>query len=98
MVQWLGLHTKNAGSQIQSLVRELRSHLLHGAAKKFKKKFFLTFIFLYYASSVFLAYVLLNTDKQNKIIHNFHHAKIIIVTGLMQTFPDFFPKHIGGCF
>ena len=33
MVQWLRLCASNAGVWIQSLVSELRSHLLHGMAK-----------------------------------------------------------------
>ena len=32
-VQWLRLHTSNAGTQVQSLTRELRSHMPHSAAK-----------------------------------------------------------------
>ena len=32
-VQWLRLHTCNAGAQVQSLVRELRSHMSRGTAK-----------------------------------------------------------------
>ena len=35
--QWLRLRASNAGAWVQSLVRELRSHLLRGAAKKKKK-------------------------------------------------------------
>ena len=40
-VQWLKLHTPNAGmewARVQSLVGELRSHMLYGAAKKIKIK------------------------------------------------------------
>ena len=33
MVQWLRLHLPVQGVQVQSLVRELRSHLLQGVAK-----------------------------------------------------------------
>ena len=33
MVQWLRLHLPVQGVQVRSLVRELRSHLLHGVAK-----------------------------------------------------------------
>ena len=36
-VQWLRLHTSNAGIRIQSLIRELRSHKPHGKTKKKKK-------------------------------------------------------------
>ena len=32
-VQWLRLHTCNAGAQVRSLVRELRSHMPRGTAK-----------------------------------------------------------------
>ena len=32
VVQWLGLGAFTAGTQVQSLVRELRSHKLHGTA------------------------------------------------------------------
>ena len=32
-VQWLRLHLPVQGVQVRSLVRELRSHLLHGVAK-----------------------------------------------------------------
>ena len=32
-VQWLRLHTWNAGAQVRSLVRELRSHMSRGTAK-----------------------------------------------------------------
>ena len=36
--QWLGLHISTAGStQVQSLVRDLRSHKPHTAVKKKKK-------------------------------------------------------------
>ena len=38
VVQWLRLCTVNAGVQVLFLIRELRSHMLHGAAKKIKKK------------------------------------------------------------
>ena len=38
MVQWLGLGAFTAVAQIQSLVRELRSHKPRGSAKKKKKK------------------------------------------------------------
>ena len=44
VVQWLRLHASSAGvqgAQVQSLVRELRSHLLHGAAKN---KYIYTYI------------------------------------------------------
>ena len=34
VVQWLRLYTSTAGAQVQSLVGDLRSHLLRGAAKK----------------------------------------------------------------
>ena len=37
-VQWLGLCTPNPRSQVRSLVRELRFHMLCGAAKKKKKR------------------------------------------------------------
>ena len=33
VAQWLGLRASNQGLQVQSLVRELRSHMLCGAAK-----------------------------------------------------------------
>ena len=33
-IQWLELSTSNAGVQVQSLVRELRSHMPWGAAIK----------------------------------------------------------------
>ena len=33
-VQWLGLRAFTAGAQVQSLVGELKSHKLWGAAKK----------------------------------------------------------------
>ena len=33
MVQWLRLHLPVQGVQVQSLVRELRSHLLQGVAE-----------------------------------------------------------------
>ena len=36
VVQWLRLHTSTSGAQVQSLDRELRSHMLHGMAKKIK--------------------------------------------------------------
>ena len=36
MVQCLGRHAPTAGVRVRSLVRELRSHMLHGAAKKVK--------------------------------------------------------------
>ena len=32
-VQWLRLHTSNAGTQVQALIRELRSHMLCSLAK-----------------------------------------------------------------
>ena len=38
VVQWLGLSASTARSWVQSLVRELKSHKLRGAAKKKKKK------------------------------------------------------------
>ena len=38
VVQWLGLGVLTAGAWVQSLVGELRSHNLHGAAKIEKKK------------------------------------------------------------
>ena len=38
VVQWLGLWTFTATAWVQSLVRELRSHKLHGVAKKKRKK------------------------------------------------------------
>ena len=38
MVQWLGLGAFTAGAQVQSLIRELRSHKLGSVAKKKKKK------------------------------------------------------------
>ena len=37
-VQWLGLSAFTAGAQVQSLVRELRSHKLPNTAKRKKKK------------------------------------------------------------
>ena len=37
VVQWLRLHAFNAGGVGQSLVRELRSHMLHGMAGEKKK-------------------------------------------------------------
>ena len=37
-VQWLGLCTPNPRSQVRSLVRELRFHMLCGAAKKKKRE------------------------------------------------------------
>ena len=37
MVQWLGLGTFTARAWVQSLVRELRSHKMHGTAKKKKE-------------------------------------------------------------
>ena len=37
-VQWLGLGTLTVVAWVQSLVRELRSHKLHGVAKKIKKQ------------------------------------------------------------
>ena len=36
-VQWLGLCTSTTGTQVRSLVSELRSHMLSGTAKKKKK-------------------------------------------------------------
>ena len=36
-VQWLGLGAFTVVAQVQSLVRELRSHKLRGMAKKKKK-------------------------------------------------------------
>ena len=36
MVQWLGLGAFTAGTQVQSLVGELRSHKLRGASKEKK--------------------------------------------------------------
>ena len=38
MVQWLRLCFPMQGAQVQSLVRELRSHMLNHVAKKKKKK------------------------------------------------------------
>ena len=38
MVQWLGLCLPTQGAQVQSLVRELKSHILCGGAKRKKKK------------------------------------------------------------
>ena len=38
MIQWLGLGA--FPDRVQSLIRELRSHKLHGAAKKKKKYYF----------------------------------------------------------
>ena len=43
----LSSQTPNAGVQVQSLVRELRSHLLHDAARKKKKKSKMEQIYLY---------------------------------------------------
>ena len=41
VVQWLSLCLSMQGALVQSLVRELRSHMLHSAAKaKVKKNFF----------------------------------------------------------
>ena len=37
-VQWLGLDTFTAGTWIQSLVRELRSYMLHGPQKGREKQ------------------------------------------------------------
>ena len=37
VVQGLRLQASTAGPQVQSLAGELKSHMLHGAAKKFKK-------------------------------------------------------------
>ena len=37
-VQCLRVHASKAGGTIQSLVGEIRSHMLHAAAKKLKKK------------------------------------------------------------
>ena len=37
-VQWLRLHLPMQGVRVQSLVRELRSHMLHGQKNKTKKK------------------------------------------------------------
>ena len=37
-VQWLRLHVPKRGVWVQSLLGALRSHLLHGVAKKKKKK------------------------------------------------------------
>ena len=37
-VQWLRIHLPMQGAQFQSLVRELRSQVLHGMAKTKKKK------------------------------------------------------------
>ena len=34
-VQWLRHHAPNAGAQVPSVVGELRSHMPHGAAKKY---------------------------------------------------------------
>ena len=36
-VQWLRLRASNAGVRVQSLLGELRSHMLRGMAKKNKK-------------------------------------------------------------
>ena len=33
-IQWLRFHASNAGTGVQSLVRELRFHMLHNAAKR----------------------------------------------------------------
>ena len=33
MVQWLRLHAPNAGDVVQSLVRELKSHMPHSTTK-----------------------------------------------------------------
>ena len=38
MVQWLRLYTPNAGAQVQSLVRELRSRRPHGVDKQKERK------------------------------------------------------------
>ena len=38
MVQQLRRHPSSSGTWVQSLVRELRSHMPHGVAKKLKKK------------------------------------------------------------
>ena len=38
VVQWLGLSLPLQGAQVQSLVREPRSHKLSGTAEKKKKK------------------------------------------------------------
>ena len=38
MVQWLRLHAASKGVWVQSLVGELRSHMLCGAARRFLKK------------------------------------------------------------
>ena len=46
VVQWLRLHTSNAGAQVWSLVQEVRSHRLHYTAKK-KKKIPLDIISIY---------------------------------------------------
>ena len=35
--QWLGLHATAAGAHVQSLLRKLRSYMLHGVAKKIKR-------------------------------------------------------------
>ena len=37
VVQWLGLHASTVGLQVQSLVKELRSHLPRGIARKQSK-------------------------------------------------------------
>ena len=36
VIQWLGLELPLQGAQVQYVVRELRSHKLHGVAKKKK--------------------------------------------------------------
>ena len=38
VVQWLGLSTFTVGACVQSLVGELRAHMLHSAAERKKKK------------------------------------------------------------
>lgn len=38
LVQWLRLHAANAGSTVQSLVRDLSSHVPGSTAKRFKKE------------------------------------------------------------
>ena len=37
VVWWLGHHASTAGTQVQSLVRKVRSHILHRVAQKKKK-------------------------------------------------------------
>ena len=72
-VQWLRLWTSNEGAQVGSLVRELRSHMPCGPAKKIKIKLKITILI-----------IKKDPNRENKRFTDFSPLKIALLTPLRK--------------